>query len=110
MQNPKTMCQYKTKILHWVDGDGLLCPIDLGFHPHKEKPIQLARIDPPELGAEGNKEGNALKELLTQRNLKGPTLTLEKKKKRKYASTAVFLANSTPKSSVLTNGSLTKNL
>ena len=43
------MYTYKAKVLRWVDGDTLLCLIDLGFYTNKEERIRLARIYAPEL-------------------------------------------------------------
>ena len=78
------MYRYKTKVMRWVDGDTLLCLIDLGFHTHKEERIRLARIDAPELRGERKEEGKALKELLTQRYPQGTMITLESKKRDNY--------------------------
>ena len=78
------MYHYKTKVLRWVDGDTLLCLIDLGFHTHKEERIRLARIDAPELRGEHKEKGKALKELLSQRYPAGTILTLMSKKQDNY--------------------------
>ena len=78
------MYTYKAKVLRWVDGDTLLCLIDLGFYTHKEERIRLARLDAPELRGPEKEEGKRIQQLLSQRYPQGTFLTLESKKRDNY--------------------------
>jgi micrococcal nuclease len=78
------MYTYKAKVLRWVDGDTLLCLIDLGFYTHKEERILLARIDAPELRGPEKEEGKRIQQLLSQRYPQGTFITLESKKRDNY--------------------------
>jgi micrococcal nuclease len=78
------MYTYKAKVLRWVDGDTLLCLIDLGFYTHKEERIRLARIDAPELRGPEKEECKRIQQLLSQRYPQGTFITLESKKRDNY--------------------------
>ena len=71
------MYRYKTKVLRWVDGDTLLCLIDLGFYTHKEERLRLARLNAPELRGEEKEEGKRVQQLLTERYPVGKELQIE---------------------------------
>ena len=78
------MYKYKAKVIRWVDGDTLLCLIDLGFYTHKEERLRLARIDTPELRGEEQEEGKRVKTIVEQRYPVGTILEIESKKRDSY--------------------------
>lgn len=78
------MYQYKAKVVRWVDGDTLLCLIDLGFYTHKEERLRLARIDTPELRGEEKEEGKRVKQIVIDRYPVGTILMIESKKRDRY--------------------------
>jgi endonuclease YncB( thermonuclease family) len=55
---------YVARILHVVDGDGIVVLADLGFQVWKEQRLRLANIDAPPLGEDGGPE--AKEYVLTQ--------------------------------------------
>lgn len=78
------MYQYKAKVVRWVDGDTLLCLIDLGFYTHKEERLRLARIDTPELRGKEKEEGKRVKQLVTDIYPPGTEVYVESKKRDNY--------------------------
>jgi micrococcal nuclease len=78
------MYQYKAKVVRWVDGDTLLCLIDLGFYTHKEERLRLGRIDTPELRGEEKEEGKRVKQIVIDRYPVGTILMIESKKRDRY--------------------------
>ena len=78
------MYKYKTKVVRWVDGDTLLCLIDLGFYTFKEERLRLARIDTPELRGEEKEKGKEVKKIVTDRYPVGTELLIESKKRDRY--------------------------
>ena len=78
------MYQYKAKVVRWLDGDSLLCLIDLGFYTHKEERLRLARIDTPELRGAEKEEGKKVKQIVIERYPIGTMLMIESKKRDRY--------------------------
>lgn len=78
------MYRYKTKVIRWVDGDTLLCLIDLGFYTHKEERLRLARIDTPELRGAEKEEGKRVQKVVTERYPPDTILMIESKKRDSY--------------------------
>ena len=78
------MYKYKAKVVRWVDGDTLLCLIDLGFYTHKEERLRLARIDTPELRGAEKEEGKRVKAVVTERYPVGTILEVDSKKRDNY--------------------------
>lgn len=78
------MYQYKAKVIRWVDGDTLLCLIDLGFYTHKEERLRLARVDTPELRGAEKEHGKRVKAIVTERYPKDTELMIESKKRDRY--------------------------
>lgn len=78
------MYQYKAKVVRWVDGDTLLCLIDLGFYTHKEERLRLARVDTPELRGAEKEDGKRVKQIVTDRYPKDTILMIESKKRDRY--------------------------
>lgn len=78
------MYRYKTRVIRWVDGDTLLCMIDLGFYTHKEERLRLARIDTPELHGAEKERGKLVKQIVTDRYPPDSILTIESKKRDNY--------------------------
>jgi len=78
------MHKYKAKVVRWVDGDTLLCLIDLGFYTHKEERLRLARIDTPELRGEEKEEGKKVKAIVIERYPVGTELYVESKRRDRY--------------------------
>ena len=76
--------RYKAKVIRWVDGDTLLCLIDLGFYTHKEERLRLARIDTPELRGSEKEDGKRVKALVTELYPKDTEIYIHSKKKDKY--------------------------
>ena len=72
------MYRYKTKVIRWVDGDTLLCLIDLGFYTHKEERLRLAMIDTPELRGAEKEEGKKVKAIVDERYPVGTMLEIER--------------------------------
>lgn len=75
------MYQYKAKVIRWVDGDTLLCLIDLGFYSHKEERLRLARIDTPELRGAEKERGKQVKAIVTERYPPDTIVMVESKKR-----------------------------
>ena len=78
------MYLYKAKVIRWVDGDTLLCMLDLGFFTHKEERLRLARIDTPELRGHHKEKGKQVKKIVTERYPPGTELMVESKKRDNY--------------------------
>ena len=78
------MYKYKAKVVRWVDGDTLLCMIDLGFYTHKEERLRLARIDTPEMRGSEKVEGKKVQKIVTERYPVGTILGVESKKRDNY--------------------------
>ena len=78
------MYKYKAIVKRWVDGDTLLCLIDLGFYTHKEERLRLARIDTPELRGAEKERGKEVKRIVTERYPVGTELFVESKKRDNY--------------------------
>ncbi|MDG1848960.1 MAG: thermonuclease family protein [Flavobacteriales bacterium] len=78
------MYKYKTKVVRWVDGDTLLCLIDLGFYTHKEERLRLARIDAPEPRGAEKERGKEVQRIITERYPPGTELLVESKKRDNY--------------------------
>ena len=78
------MYQYNAKVIRWVDGDTLLCLIDLGFYTHKEERLRLARIDTPELKGAEKEEGKRVKQIVTDKWPPDTILQIESKKRDNY--------------------------
>ena len=78
------MYKYKAKVVRWVDGDTLLCLIDLGFYTHKEERLRLARIDTPELRGAEKERGKEVKAIVNERYPKDTMLEVESKKRDNY--------------------------
>lgn len=78
------MFQYKAKVVRWVDGDTLLCLIDLGFYTHKEERLRLARIDTPELRGPEKERGKIVKQIVTDKYPPGTQIMVESKKRDNY--------------------------
>jgi micrococcal nuclease len=78
------MYRYKATVIRWVDGDTLLCLIDLGFYTHKEERLRLARIDTPDLRGPEKERGKEVKRIVTERYPVGTVLLVESKKRDNY--------------------------
>lgn len=78
------MYQYNAKVIRWVDGDTLLCLIDLGFYTHKEERLRLARIDTPELRGKEKEEGKRVKALVTEKFPPDTIVQVHSKKRDNY--------------------------
>ena len=78
------MYKYKAKVVRWVDGDTLLCLIDLGFYTHKEERLRLARIDTPELRGAEKERGKEVKRIVTERYPKDTIIEVDSKKRDNY--------------------------
>lgn len=70
---------YGATVLRVIDGDTLLCNVDLGFKLRWEHPVRLWGIDAPELGTETGAKAKAFVE-----NLKLTDVTLLSCKPDKY--------------------------
>ena len=55
---------YGATVLRVIDGDTLLCNVDLGFKLRWEHPVRLWGIDAPELGTEAGEKAKAYVESL----------------------------------------------
>ena len=78
------MYKYKAKVVRWVDGDTLLCLINLGFYTHKEERLRLARIDAPELRGSDKERGKEVQRNVTERYPVGTELYVKTKKLDNY--------------------------
>ncbi len=78
------MYQYNAKVIRWVDGDTLLCLIDLGFYTHKEERLRLARIDTPELRGAEKEEGKRVQKLVTEKFPPDTIIRVDSKKRDSY--------------------------
>lgn len=50
------MFEYRARVLRVVDGDTLICTLDLGLHCFHVESLRVARVDTPELFSGDNRE------------------------------------------------------
>lgn len=58
--------RYRGYVERVIDGDTIVCLVDLGFHTHRIQHVRLARIDAPELRTdEGKRARETMIEMLS---------------------------------------------
>jgi micrococcal nuclease len=71
------MYEYKCRVVRVVDGNTVVCDVDLGFTVHVEVHFRLAAINAPELNTDAGKAAKvALERLLGQMPSDGSPLTI----------------------------------
>ena len=77
------MYEYKAKVLRVVDGDTMVCEVDLGFSITVTERIRLRGINTPEVRGNQKKRGLEVKEIV-RNMIEGKEIILQVYKKGKY--------------------------
>lgn len=77
------MYEYKAKVIRVVDGDTMICEIDVGFSIKIKERIRLRGINTPEVRGTEKKWGLEVKEIVRD-IIEGKDITLQVYKKGKY--------------------------
>lgn len=77
------MYEYKAKVLRVVDGDTMICEVDLGFSIKVKERIRLRGINTPEVRGTQKKRGLEVKEVVRSL-IEGKDIILQVYKKGKY--------------------------
>lgn len=77
------MYEYKAKVTRVIDGDTMICEVDLGFSITVTERIRLRGINTPEVRGNQKKRGLEVKEIVRS-IIEGKEITLQVYKKGKY--------------------------
>ena len=77
------MYEYKAKVIRVIDGDTMVCDVDLGFSITIRERIRLRGINTPEVRGTQKKRGLEVKEIVRSM-IEGKEITLQVYKKGKY--------------------------
>lgn len=84
------MYEYRATLERIVDGDTIVCLVDVGFSFHTKQHLRLARIDAPETRGSEKEQGKAATKFLETLMRPGDELIIHTEKTGKYGR---YLAN-----------------